>query len=259
VYNSFAVNHVFAANRLVKKWFASGSPTFLVEKIKEGNFEIITADGVEVSFDRLNESCNPDNINATSLLYYAGYATMQSYEPESDQLRLVSPNLEVSRSMASHLLDLFKTKKDTDLGRIAFEFVQCFRLNKLELIQETLNQALAQVTYRLLQSEERYFHFMLYFLFELGNMHSHLEVETNNGRMDMMFETSNRIFIIELKFNKPAVEGLQQIKDKNYARKYLIKGLPIIGVGISIALKRDDQPHGTENRCVFDVAWERLN
>jgi hypothetical protein len=76
--------------------------------------------------------------------------------------------------------------------------------------------------------------------------------------MDMVIELPTRIFIIELKFNKSAQEGMDQIKAKKYVQKYQVKGLPIVGVGINIALKGDGKPTGSDNRYVFDVMWEQL-
>ena len=44
-----------------------------------------------------------------------------------------------------------------------------------------------------------------------------------------------------LKFNKSAADGLKQIKDKNYAKKFKSQGLPITAVGLNIALGENIQ------------------
>lgn len=62
------------------------------------------------------------------------------------------------------------------------------------------------------------------------------------------------IFIVEVKFNKPAAEGLLQIKDKNYAKKFKVQGLPITPIGLSIGL----EDAALSKNCVVDVAAELL-
>jgi hypothetical protein len=259
VYNSFAMNHVFESSDLVEKWFPSGSPSFLIKKIKEGNFEFIAQEGITTSFKNLDESCGPENISAVSLLYYAGYATLSSYDVESKLAVLMSPNSEVSEAMAGHLLALFKKSSAADLELIAWQLAQSFRFNTLDLIKDQLNQALAQLTYKVLLGEEHYFQLMMHMLLIIGRLNPQLEKSTNHGRMDMVIELPTRIFIIELKFNKSAQEGMNQIKAKKYVQKYQVKSLPIMGVGINIALKGNNKPEGGDNRCVFDVVFEQLH
>ena len=94
---------------MLKKWFASGSPSFLIKKIKEGYFEEIGPSGLKIRFDTLNNSYDPDSITALSLLYYAGYATMSSFMIGPDTVKLVPPNLEVSQLISEELLNIFKT------------------------------------------------------------------------------------------------------------------------------------------------------
>jgi hypothetical protein len=89
-------------------------------------------------------------------------------------------------------------------------------------------------------------------MFTMGRLKSHLEVQTNNTRLDIVIELPTRIFIIELKFDLPAADGLDQIIHKEYMQKYIITGLPIIGVGMSVSLQQDPK------RTIFDVVWQQL-
>ena len=72
----------------------------------------------------------------------------------------------------------------------------------------------------------------------------YVEVErhTTNGRMDIVIQTPNYIYILELKIDKTAKEALQQIEEKEYAipfsedHRQLFK----IGVNFSSATRRVD-------------------
>lgn len=65
--------------------------------------------------------------------------------------------------------------------------------------------------------------------------------ETSDGRIDMFIECLNRVFLFEFKYsgdNKDRSKvALKQIKDKNYAESYYIKGKPIVGIGLSFTKK----------------------
>lgn len=254
VYNPFGMNHTFAANQMLKKWFASGSPSFLIKKIKEGYFEEIGPSGLKIRFDTLNNSYDPDSITALSLLYYAGYATMSSFMIGPDTVKLVPPNLEVSQLISEELLNIFKTNKASDLFDIAWKIATCFRKHQFDDLKQLFNQALAQLTYQIIVSQEKYFQTVILLLLHMGKLHATAEIPTNDGRMDIVIETPSEIFIIEVKFNKSAADGLQQIKDKDYAKKFRGQGLPITAVGLSIELgaKADAK------NCVFDVVVEQL-
>ena len=62
------------------------------------------------------------------------------------------------------------------------------------------------------------------------------EIETCDGRIDMMIEFPDRLFIMEFKYAKDntdrSKEALEQIKENGYDRANYIKGKPIVGVGL---------------------------
>lgn len=57
--------------------------------------------------------------------------------------------------------------------------------------------------------------------YEQFNVYS--ELLTSEGRIDMLVETEENIFIIEFKCNQSAEKAIQQIKEKNYADKYKLE------------------------------------
>jgi hypothetical protein len=254
VYNPFGMNHTFASNQMLEKWFTSGSPTFLIKKIEAGVFAAIGPEGLEVIFGDLQNSCNPDAITATSLLYYAGYATMREFDPHTRLVRLGYPNLEVSQATSKELISLFRGGEISTMYKLAIKIADSFRQHRLNDLKELFNQALAQLTYQIIISQEKYFQTVILLLIHMGKLQANAEIPTNDGRMDIVIETSGEIFIVEIKFNKPAAEGLQQIKDKDYAKKFRAKGLKLTAVGLSVSLE-----HGTSTKnCIFDLAAEQL-
>jgi hypothetical protein len=59
------------------------------------------------------------------------------------------------------------------------------------------------------------------------------EVLTSEGRIDMVVETDDNIFIMEFKCNQDAEQAIQQIKEKHYPDKYKIKEKEMVLIGIN--------------------------
>ena len=64
------------------------------------------------------------------------------------------------------------------------------------------------------------------------------EVKTHDGRMDMVVDLPNDIYITEFKLDRPAAEAMEQIKGKAYAGKYALSGKCITLIGISFSAEK---------------------
>ena len=62
-----------------------------------------------------------------------------------------------------------------------------------------------------------------------------MEVRTAKGRIDMVFQTSADLYVMELKIDRPASEALKQIDQKGYLLPYANDGLRLHKVGISFS------------------------
>ena len=61
------------------------------------------------------------------------------------------------------------------------------------------------------------------------------EVKTNDGRIDMVVDLPDDIYIVEFKLDRPAAEAMEQIKGKDYAGKYALSKKRVTLVGISFS------------------------
>ena len=89
---------------------------------------------------------------------------------------------------------------------------------------------------------EKYFQNTLYVFFRLMGFYVDVERHTTNGRMDIVMQTPEYIYILELKINQNAEVALQQIEDKGYANAFASdsRHLYKIGINFSSATKRID-------------------
>jgi len=77
-------------------------------------------------------------------------------------------------------------------------------------------------------------------IFKMIGFYTEVERHTTDGRMDMLIQTQDFIYIIEFKLDKSANEALQQIKDKQYAKPFEhdTRALYEIGVNFSSRTRR---------------------
>ena len=70
--------------------------------------------------------------------------------------------------------------------------------------------------------------------------YTQVERHTSNGRMDIVVQTDQYVYIMELKMDASADEALQQIEDKGYAKPFAAdtRKLFKIGVGFSSETRR---------------------
>lgn len=101
-----------------------------------------------------------------------------------------------------------------------------------------LKSILASVSYAINHAQEGFFHSNVHLILKLLGFEILSEELTNNGRIDAVIRFSDKLYILEFKFNDNvdlSDEALQQIKDKEYALKFTVDKKDIYGIGISFA------------------------
>ena len=64
------------------------------------------------------------------------------------------------------------------------------------------------------------------------------EVQTHDGRIDMVVDLPDDIYIVEFKLDRPAAGAMEQIKGKDYAGKYAMSKKRITLIGISFSSEK---------------------
>ena len=103
-----------------------------------------------------------------------------------------------------------------------------------------LQSILASVSYAITKTQEGFYHSNVHLILKLLGFEILSEETTSVGRIDAVIRFSDKIYIVEFKFNKEeelSSEALQQIKDKEYALKFKVEKKDIFGIGISFSKK----------------------
>ena len=73
---------------------------------------------------------------------------------------------------------------------------------------------------------------MFYIIFAILTSYSiQVEAHTPKGRVDVVIEAQNHVYVIEMKFNKTAEETLAQINSRRYAAAYAMEGKQVVNGG----------------------------
>ncbi|MGP1439521.1 MAG: ATP-binding protein, partial [Treponema sp.] len=82
IYNPFSLFNVFAKNKLGDYWFATGTPTFLVQLLERRYFNIQDLEGnIQITANDLDEYRIGQG-NLVPLLFQTGYLTVKDYREE---------------------------------------------------------------------------------------------------------------------------------------------------------------------------------
>ena len=107
MYNPFSLLNTFGSNRFNEYWFETGTPTLLVNVMKQTSFDVTTlSDQVEVSVEDL--SGMQDIINRPIPLFFqTGYLTIKDYDKEFNIYTLGFPNDEVKNGFLKFIFSYY--------------------------------------------------------------------------------------------------------------------------------------------------------
>lgn len=232
VYNPYSVLYYLNDKKLKNYWFQTGTPSFLMNLIKTQFPWLREIEEFELSGENLGKF-DINDIPLIPVLFQTGYLTIKSYNHETGKYKLDYPNEEVRRSFKEYLLGALSNTSTATVEPMISTLKRAIESTDIGLFCSVIESVLASIPYYLHKPSESYYHSLLLIILDLLKYETHAEVATNIGRIDLAVPTPNRIFIFEFKFNATAQEALDQIKDREYYKKYMHKGKPITLVGIS--------------------------
>jgi hypothetical protein len=233
VYNPFSILNLFKEKTFENFWFSTGTPSFLINIIKNKRHDITGFEELPVSSYAF-DSFEIDNMDISALLFQTGYLTIKKIylKREKKRYRLSYPNKEVRDSFLTYLFRDY-TQKDVALtSKVIDRVVEAIEENSLDRLMEELKALFASIPYHIFIGEkEAYYHTVIYLILKLAGADVKPEDSTNIGRIDAVFETQTRVYIMEFKIGSEQ-EALEQIKKMKYYEKYFSRGKEIVLVGI---------------------------
>ena len=237
IFNPFSLLNAFLDKALNSYWFESGTPTFLIEKMREFHFtpsQFKQTRAMAAAFNAPTESMS----SIIPLLYQGGYFTIKDYDSRSGLYTLDVPNTEIRIGLMESLLPNYvltdSYKGTTTVGEMYIALIE----DDLDGMLRLLQTYLLTVPYCDNANSEGHYQQLLYVIFSLFGRYVDVEVHTPTGRVDIVMKTAKALYIFELKLNMSAEAAMRQIDLKNYASKFALCGLPVVKVAINFDADR---------------------
>ena len=235
IYNPFSLLNALSDRRVGSYWFDSGTPTYLVERLRRNPIDETTLDNIPLvpqsDFDVSPELSD----NSLPMLYQTGYLTIKSYDERMQLYTLGYPNREVKIGFTRGLLGEYPSKTGTASGFVA-HFYAAMDSQDIDLAMEKLQAYLAGIPNDLENKTEKHYQTIIYLIFSLLGFYIRTEVKSAIGRADAVCYTDNSIYVFEFKVDGSAEDALKQIDEKGYMLPYKLEdGKTLVKVGVNIS------------------------
>ena len=234
MYNPFSVLLTMKNRQYGSYWFCTGTPTYLVELMKEADLNPSALSGYEASASEL-DSVQIMADNPIAVLYQSGYLTIKGYDTRFKTYVLDYPNDEVKEGFVNFLVPYYTYSKSANNATIIGSFVKSLERGDAERFMELLQSFMADIPYELVRNLEVHYQNAIYIITKLMGLYVQAEYRTSRGRIDLLAGTDRYVYIIELKLDGSAEEALTQINDRDYALPFAVDGREIVKIGANIA------------------------
>lgn len=256
VYNPFSTLLFLDRQQLNNYWFETGTPTFLVQLIKERNDVEPIVESIIVDSSALGGGYEPGQMSIIPLLFQTGYLTIKSvcYIPgELPEYTLGIPNREVNDSLLANLFGGY-TNYPVDLAPTLRKRMQHqLRAGDTTALEKSLREMLAHIPYPLHLKHEAYYHSLLLLWLRMLGFEIRGEVMTNIGRIDAVWTLPNQVIVAEIKCQSKKEdisalldEAMAQIRERRYYEQFARSRVSLLAVAFA----------GTEIGCRME---EKIN
>jgi len=238
VYNPFSILLFLERKFFSNYWFETGTPRFLIELIQNTFEEFQMVEEVSLSPSAFSAS-EIENLSLITLLYQTGYVTIKDYAPEAGTFTLTYPNEEVRQSFSASLLGGFISKNALTTNALFNRLRAALRAGDAASFCQGLQSVLASIPYNIHINRESYYHTILHTVgLAVGGVLS--ESATSLGRIDLVVQAPQHVFVMELKIDASAEKALAQIKDRRYYEPFMSqsKAVYLIGLNLDFAAKQ---------------------
>ena len=175
--------------------------------------------------------------------------SIKSVNLKKGTITLDYPNKEVERSFSIHLLADLSDGKTDKTSSMLVDILEALENNSIENFIELINILFKGISYTIVDTKEKYFHSIFYIIVKLLGFTIESEILTIDGRIDAVVFTDDYIYIIEFKAGYDSKKAIEQIKAKEYYKKYSDDKRKKILLGINFNM---------ETKCVDDFKVEEI-
>ncbi|MDE6235698.1 MAG: ATP-binding protein [Muribaculaceae bacterium] len=233
LYNPFSVLLAIKNQEIEPYWFESGTPTFLIKRVKASRIELPTLNHQYCRVEEMR-SVGIETINPVAIMFQTGYLTIESYDAQRERYTLRFPNMEVRLGFARSLYPLYVTKSLIPNSPFSiFKFQDDLYDGDPESYMKRLQTLIKDLPYD--DNDESSYRSIVWLLNTLSSTPTTAERHSYRGRSDLEVTTPDYIYIFEFKYNGSAAAAMEQLKRRDYAGRYAMdeRRLYLIGANFS--------------------------
>ena len=243
IFNPFSLINALADSKLRNYWASSGATSLLPKFVDDLEIRLKDFDNSAL-LDTIIETSDVTGGGAELFLYQSGYLTIKGYV--SGTYLLGIPNSEVRQALNEIVLPTLAMRKNNDLQSTQAFLNVHLSLGNLPEAMKCLKALIADVPYSnkklaSMDMEERY-RLIMSTIFNAIGCRVEVEKMIATGRIDMVVEVTNFIYVLELKLsNNGGVDAAEeQMKAKQYAEPFKADKRKVI----ALAIELDDMGKG---------------
>jgi hypothetical protein len=259
ILNPYSLVKCFNENKLMSYWYGSGSPTFLMNLIKNKPMEYIESDIYPMSVSML-DSAEIDHLDLIPILFQSGYLTVDRLATTREGLVsagdyiLRSPNLEVSSAFGSLILQVLTSQRGKTITSVSDMIQTALRHSDSGLLTKAFAEILTWPSSFEHIPYERYYQTIFHLVLKCLNYRVKAEDNTYKGRTDLaVYFGKETVFVIEFKhekledaskvseeaavqlLDKLLIEAKNQIMERDYVHDYENDGFKVKKLAVAIA------------------------
>ncbi|MBQ7691531.1 MAG: ATP-binding protein [Muribaculaceae bacterium] len=234
VYNPFSLVNVLQDSELGQYWFASGTPTWLLELLGGKDIELDELEHIEAPASRFDQPTEQVD-DPIPVLYQSGYLTIKDYDPDSELYTLGIPNREVRIGLGDSLVKYVKARPGSNdyLRKVYFQLRR--GTATLADFMAKLKDFYSAIPYDVANDNERHYQAILYAVLASFGTDVRVEERTAAGRADLVLLMPQEIYVMELKYGHTVQEAMEQLRARDYAAKWRHDGSPVRLLAINIS------------------------
>ena len=235
-------------------WETTGSATLVFNRLKAAGKLPVDLEQIKVRPIQL-DVCDAEILPVESLLYQSGYLTIKdvihSAKPGEEKIAaydtylLAPPNLEVREALKNGYVSKILGMKEESFDTLLDKAKRQIAAGDIEhFLYESLFGLYASVPvdWKIGDEAEAKRYFQLFA--SMCGANPQPEVASIFGYADAIIETSDNVFVFEFKYKRSAKAAIKQIKDRDYAAKWIGGPRPVtlIGINFNPRVRNIDMP-----------------
>ena len=243
IFNPFSLINALADSKLRNYWASSGATSLLPKFVDDMEVRLADFDHSAL-LSTIIETSDVTGGGAELFLYQSGYLTIKGYQ--MGVYILGFPNNEVRQALYETVLPALTLRSTGGIQSTQSGLFLALQLGNLPQAMKCLKALIADVPYSnkklaSMDMEERY-RLIMSTIFNAIGCRVEVEKMIATGRIDMVVETTNFVYVLELKLstNGGIDAATEQIRAKQYAEPFNADKRKVV----ALAIELDDKGKG---------------